>query len=182
MKLGYFKLLVPVLLAIALMALGVAPGDIEQTSSSGQSLTYHSSVIVHKNNEFLSDTENIITDNGTYMILSSLFFAKNFSEVRYIAIGGNRSVLVSTNTSLANENSGNGLDRAAATSVAWAGGNPSYNVSLTKQFTATAATRVNITGLFNASSGDSMFAQAGFSDTTLQSDDTLNVTWYIWVS
>lgn len=68
------------------------------------------------------------------------------------------------------------------------------NVSITKTFTCTScsSTPINATGLYNdttvsAAAGNNsnvgnlhMFAEANFTVATLQTNDQINVTWYIW--
>lgn len=68
------------------------------------------------------------------------------------------------------------------------------NVSISKTFTCTAcsSTTINATGLYNdttftAAQGNNsnvgnlhMFAEANFTAATLQTNDQINVTWYIW--
>jgi len=84
----------------------------------------------------------------------------------------------------------NGLTQAAGTvafvsSPALTGG----NTSITKTFTCTSCsnTVINGTGLYNttttcssSTAGCVMFAEANFTSATLQTNDQINVTWYIW--
>jgi hypothetical protein len=82
----------------------------------------------------------------------------------------------------------NGLTQAAGT-VAWALPFANGNVSITKTFTCTScsSTPINATALYNSTTtcetttaGCVMFAEANFTLATLQTNDQINVTWYIW--
>jgi len=85
----------------------------------------------------------------------------------------------------------NGLQPAAGTyAEVVAGGGLDYgNVSITKTFTCTScsSTVVNATGLYNNTNlcmaniaGCVLFAEANFTSATLQTNDQINVTWFIW--
>jgi hypothetical protein len=63
------------------------------------------------------------------------------------------------------------------------GANANGNWSITNTFTNSClALAVNSTGLYNATSGNVLFAESNFTTTTLQTNDQINITWFIWIS
>ena len=85
----------------------------------------------------------------------------------------------------------NGLTQAVGTvkDIVSGGGVDFGNVSITKTFTCTDCTDtvINGTGLYNTTTtgissvnGQMMFAEANFTSATLQTNDQINVTWFIW--
>lgn len=82
-------------------------------------------------------------------------------------------------TTLENEYGAGGLSRSAGTYGSLGTG----NWSVQKIFTATASSlQTNKTGIFNASSGGTLFAENTFTLATLQTSDQLNITWIISVT
>ena len=178
-------LVIAALLAIALMATAIAPSNV-QTGGSGQRLSYHSLVRVYVNGKLHDETANIVTNLGKEGIMNRVFFAANQSQVRYIGVGGNTSAMAATDTSLGGDFTGiynvaYGMNRSMAT-LGWSGAG-TQNITLTYTFTALAACNVNSTGLYNHSTSNTgFFAEAPFTNAALQSSDTLNVTWSVWVA
>jgi len=87
-------------------------------------------------------------------------------------------------------NSSCGLNRAAGDSVRInVSTAPSAgNWTITREFTSTCGgVDINVTGLFNSTVNDTamnrnvFFAQNTFTTATLQNNDKINVTWFIWV-
>jgi hypothetical protein len=89
----------------------------------------------------------------------------------------------------------NGLLQAAGSvfEIGKSGGSESVfgNVSISKTFTCTSCsnTVINATGLYNTTTlcsanvaGCMMFAEANFTAATLQTNDQINVTWFIWTN
>ena len=82
-----------------------------------------------------------------------------------------------TDTTLSNEITTGGLDRAQGTYAVVAGAG---NWTISKTFTADSDNILtNSTGLFNATSGGTMLAENSFTLATLQTDDTIALTWQI---
>jgi len=92
---------------------------------------------------------------------------------------------------------GNGLTSIAGTvaDVVSGGGIDFGNVSISKTFTCTlcVSTVINATGLYNktfaadalgnpAATDLMLFAEANFTAATLQTNDQINVTWFIWTN
>jgi len=153
-------------------------GTLAVTSiSGGEGIRYHSMVCVYKNGELIQCDHNVLTNNGKDLIQSYLSGGAG-AAVDYIALG-NGSAPTSTSTTLDNEITTSGLARAQG-SVSSVG---TGNWSLNHQWTSTGDNIVvNTTALFNASSGGTMFAGNEFTDVTLQKDDKINVTWWVWVT
>jgi len=186
MKARYFLVLLPVLLAIALMATTFVPTNIGVGAVTGSSniLTYHSLVQVYKNGELWDETHNLVTNLGKERLINGAFLAANASECRWLGVGGNTSAMAVTDTTLGGDfqtiyDQAYGMNRSAATR-GWSG-TGMFNITLTYTFTATQACNVNATGLFNTT-GTGLCAEASFTNAALQSSDTLNVTWYVWVA
>jgi hypothetical protein len=184
MKREYFVAMAISVLVLA-FTMSFAPLNKEDSTTS---LTYHSLVQVYTRGpgedwKLISSRHNLVTNGGLNFIRDCLSTTgqcgaatSNFS---FIAIGGNTSALGAGDTILANEYSTNGLSRTVGTvNVVGTG-----NWSVTKTWTdTTAASPVNTTGLFNASSSGTLFAENYFTPVTLQINDQINVTWTIWVS
>jgi hypothetical protein len=76
-----------------------------------------------------------------------------------------------------------GLSRAAGTLTVEE--SSAGNFSYAKTFTASCnSLEINVTSIFNASAGatQAYFAGNNFTGVTLETDDQLTVTWYIWVT
>jgi hypothetical protein len=89
---------------------------------------------------------------------------------------------------LCGEETASGLGRAAATFVRLNNsGNSNGNWSLSNEFTYTGGSAIdlNATGLFNTTTfnqtNEVFFAQNIFTDATLNTNDKINITWFIWV-
>jgi len=185
MKAKNFLVFASILLAIALMATTTPITPVSQTTAGIYTLTYHSKVIVHKNGEFVGETENLLTNLGRQIIATKLFFG-NQTQVRWIAVGGNTTSMTAGDTILANE-AGGGLNRTNGQCTPILSAVGVQNVTCSRVFTADATFQVNSTGLFNQTSGvagenTGFFAEAPFAHVTLQSGDTLNITWNVWVA
>lgn len=112
--------------------------------------------------------------------------------VRVIAVanvsgGGNCGAQTPADVFLCGEYNTCGLSRASANNV---GTNTSTaptagNWTISREFTATGTCEVNGTGLFNTTTANDtaeiFFAQNTFTTATLNNNDKINVTWFIWV-
>jgi hypothetical protein len=110
------------------------------------------------------------------------------TPANYIALSSNVLTTANGDTTLSGEISSGtnaGLARALGTfqnytapTVSGGGGAASYQI--TKTFTSTASSTVNSAGMFNASSGGSLFVEANLSPAaTLANGDQLVLTWSI---
>lgn len=129
-----------------------------------------------------------------------------FNAFNVISIGMINNSQIATDRCLANQTgagagcddfTGNGLSPATGT-VAEVRGSGSIdfgNVSITNTFTCTLCSSqiINATGLYNSTTNSgsgnntnvgalSLFAEANFTTATLQTNDQINVTWFIWTS
>ena len=94
----------------------------------------------------------------------------------YIALTNTAITPNATDTTLSGEITSNGLARTLGT-ASYTAGATSYTVKNT--FTATASQAAQATGLFTASSGGTMCFENTFTQVSLNSGDTLTVTWTI---
>ena len=162
-------------------------------SSTEQTLKYGNTVCIYKNSNLVECKNNLFTDRGRNYTRDVLNVqAATFGRINAIALGNTSETIGAANTTVQNEftaaNTGCGLQRAAGTfgtstnATGFAIGNWSYY----NQFTSTCTINVNVTGVFNTTTqgqaGESLFAVTTFTTVTLASSDTLNVTWYMWVS
>ncbi|HLC39879.1 MAG TPA: hypothetical protein VJJ76_03285 [archaeon] len=94
-----------------------------------------------------------------------------------------------------NDYTNNGLQPAVGSVFDVVGGPSDFgNISISKVFTCTQCTNtgINATGLYNSTTvtagganstsvgGLSLFAEANFTSATLQTNDQINVTWFVW--
>ena len=94
----------------------------------------------------------------------------------FIALTSDSSGADATDTSLPSEITTGGLARADATTKSHTAGTNSTTIRHT--FTASAThTAVQMSGLFNAASSGTLSHENTFTSVTLQSSDTLQVTW-----
>ena len=94
----------------------------------------------------------------------------------FIALTSDSTGADAGDTTLPSEITTGGLARAAATTNDHTNGTNS--TTLAKTFTASAThTAVQMSGLFNAASSGTLSHENTFTSVTLQSSDTLSVTW-----
>jgi hypothetical protein len=182
------------ILGISLLVLTVfvasAAYSITQTPSVEGGLEYHSAVCVNKNDDTPQCSHNLLTNYGKDTIKDLLQGNKQMT-VNQIALCNSSATELANNscatptatdTILAGEYAVCGLSRTAGT---FGFGSPATgNISWATTFTSTCDNvRVNKTALFNTSTlGASMFAANNFTIVTLQTNDRLTVTWYVWVT
>lgn len=172
-------------------------------------LTYHAKVCKKVTRadgtvEDLGCSKNLFNTDGmnyTQNLLSGVGGNGSTGLLRFIAVGNKTGTQCganqyATNSFLCGEYASCGLSRGLADAVrlntSVAGGGSSGNVTagnwtITKEFTANqAGCDVNATGLFNTTtvneSDEAFFAQNTFTTATLQTNDKINVTWFIWVT
>lgn len=126
------------------------------------------------------DVHNLVTNAGFDLISSAVSnTAAQPAACNYIAVTNTAITPAAGDTTLSGEIASNGLTRAQGT-YAHTNGQQTYTVS--KVFTATGTQASQATGLFNASSVGSMCYEATYTQVTVNSGDTLTVTWTVTLS
>lgn len=157
------------------------------SEESGQAIKYTGVVCVSKNNEPMVCKHNLFTEMGRNITKDLLGIGGNaggaLSNISYIALSNQTVLQAVGNASLSGEYAGDlacGLGRAMGTfntNIISPG-----NWTVMKEFTSTCdAIPVNGTGLYNSSTGNFLFAENTFTTATLQTNDKINITWFIWV-
>ncbi|MGH9878456.1 MAG: hypothetical protein ACRD5H_12535, partial [Nitrososphaerales archaeon] len=152
-------------------------GSIQEVSVSGHVVV---SVMRQGNEVYRFEDHNLITNAGKDFISAQIGSTSAASNgANYIALSSDSTAPAATDTSLAGEISGNGLDRAQGT-YSHTPGTDTYTVQ--RAFTATGAvSNIQKTGLFTAPFGGTMMAENTFSSVSLISGDQLTVTWTITI-
>jgi hypothetical protein len=121
---------------------------------------------------------NLLTNGGRDWMIAQVY-TNTSAGTRgsgYIALTTDSTSPAASDTTLASEITTGGLARADATTKSHTGGTNSTTIQHT--FTASAThTNVQKSGLFNAASSGTMSHENTFTAVTLQSSDTLQVTW-----
>lgn len=121
---------------------------------------------------------NLLTNGGRDWMIAQVY-TNTSAGTRgsgFIALTTDTGAPAAGDTALASEITTGGLARADATTKSHTGGTNSTTIQHT--FTASAThTAVQKSGLFNASSGVTLSHENTFTAVTLQSSDTLQVTW-----
>ena len=178
--------LVPLVLVVLAGAVGWMLGNSVGSESTkadiGAPIVYNAKVCVYKNGELITCKPNVLTNAGKELIEAYLaqegLGPTSLTPVKYIAVG-NGTAPSASSTSLDSEITDCGLARAAGTYSDQGVGNWSFSHTWTCECDGVT---VSTTGIFNASSGGTMFAGMSFNPSTLYSDDQLTVTWYINVT
>jgi len=176
-----------ILLLSSILALsGAFNYSSNDATNSDASIKYNSNVCsyITRTDGTIEDngcSHNLLTNFGKNMIRASLTSA-NGVAVSYIGLCNATAGCNATNVAdggLYNEFTNSGLNRTnEATLLNLGTGNWSYS----RTFVASADNLVtNKTGIFNASSGDTMLAENTFTTSTLQTNDQITINWSIWV-
>lgn len=132
--------------------------------------------------EVLDCTKNTLTNAGAELISDYIAEGSSGSAVDYIALSdasGEVGASAVGSTTLDNEWATNGLERSQGTF----GDNGVGNWSIWETFTASADDMTtNKTGIFNASSTGTLFAENTFTLATLQTSDQITINWTIFVT
>lgn len=170
---------------INLNLLPVTGSSTENSLSSG--INYNSIVCVYKNGVLVEPCHhNLLLTAGKNMTRDLLATASNpTGRPTFIALGNGTGTQAVGDTVLATEiGTECSLGRAAGT-VNYDTANPIGNWSITKTFTSTCNNAVvNTTALYNATTSATnwTFAETTFTSTTLQANDQINITWFVFVS
>jgi len=146
--------------------------------------------------ENLGCNSNMYTNYGRNATRQIFFGAGGSAAFDVISVGVVNASEAVTDRCLANQTgagayckdwNANGLQPAVGTAAQVTGSpNDFGNVSITKTFTCTNCvnTVINGTGLYNSTTLTdlTMFASANFTSVTLQTNDQINVTWFLWTT
>jgi len=167
-----------ILLAVGLGVMNYSNVSMQEVPNDGV-LTYHSAVCkgyVHDGVYYdLGCSHNTLTNDGKELI-EDWISSNNASYINTIVLG-NGTEPTATDTSHPGKIADCGLTEATITWTDIGIGNQSASY----EWTSTCDNEVvNTTGL--ESDGNIYFAGNAFTDVTLQTDDKINVTWYVWVT
>lgn len=121
---------------------------------------------------------NLLTNGGRDFFIAQCYTNESAGTrgSNFIALTSDSTGADAGDTTLPSEITTGGLARAAATTNDHTNGTNS--TTLAKTFTASAThTAVQMSGLFNAASSGTLSHENTFTSVTLQSSDTLSVTW-----
>jgi len=171
------------ILVISAFVAGFSISQGYTVTGSAAGIKYNSQVCVYKNNEIVDCSPNLITNIGKEHI--DMFLGNGSAgsvATDYLALSNTSTVLAVTDTTLPGEIANEcTLGRQQGTYHNF--GTGSWNI--TYQWTLAAGCSnhvVNATGIFNATTSGTLFAENTFTDVTLEGNDQLNVTWGIWVT
>jgi hypothetical protein len=181
-------MLVPIItLALVVLTINFSKIPMGRTGTS-EGVKYHGEVcvdVIRASGEKidLGCRHNVFTDLGKN-ITRDILGNRGVSQVDYIglcnATAGCPAPAV-TWTSLPNEYTSGGLARAQGTYGITQTSPGNWTIS--KTFTATIDNlETNVTGLFNGTATNALFAANSFTKVTLLANDQLTITWYIWVT
>lgn len=155
------------------------------------SLKYTGALCVYINGKEWECKKNLFTDLGKNYTKQALLGAYASNVItEFIGVSRLNSSQAGTDIALQGEYGVDypacGMGRAAATTrnttVNCETSSCPGNFTVTNEFTSTCDSRdVNATGLFDVISGSTLFALANFTTATLNTNDKINVTWFIWV-
>ncbi len=162
---GAPKLLTPALVRLdeLRMSFGLAPRYLREALRLG-------------GGELVAVTPNLRTNVGIDYAADSLGKSASRPAVaEYMAVSENATAPAAGDTTLAGEITTGGLARALATYAHTVG---ATNFTMSKTYTATVAfSAVQKAGLFNASTGGTMYVENTFTATALAVNDQLVLTW-----
>ncbi len=121
---------------------------------------------------------NLLTNSGRDWMHAQVYTNTSAGDraAGYIALTTNSASPAAADTALTGEITTGGVERADATTKTHVAGTNTTTIQHT--FTSSAThTAVVKAGLFNAASGGTMAHENTFTSVTLQSSDTLQVTW-----
>ena len=162
---------------VSVLVMGFDYGGAPEISDG---IKYHSKVCIYKNGKLVECGHNVLTDEGKEFIETELGTTPSTNSIDRMQLG-NGSAPTSTSTSLDGLITTCGLSEA---SITWSSVGTG-NISASYEWTSTCDNIVvNTTGLKCSACGAStdFFAGNSFTDVTLQTNDKINVTWYIWVT
>lgn len=124
-------------------------------------------------------TYNLVTFAGRDFMHAQIYSTgPGANGLNYIALSNDAVTETTASTTLSNEIVANGLDRQIGAYSHTAGTN---TTTISKTFTATGAQAAQKAALFTASSGGTMNHVLGFTQRSLQTNDTLAITFTLTV-
>lgn len=118
--------------------------------------------------------KNLVVTAGKNHLAGLFCGLSGYVPFKYIAVGTGTTTPSDSDTALANEITGGGLARALGTCSTNAN-----TAIITVTWNVTGSYAVTECGLFNASSGGTMFCRTTFAAINVQNGDTLTMTWNI---
>jgi hypothetical protein len=121
---------------------------------------------------------NLVTNAGRALITNLIYDISTPTAPSYIGIGTGTTAAAATDTTLETEESGAGLNRAAATitSQTTTVSGDTGQSAITFTYTGGSDKAITEMGLFNAASGGTMVARTVFPVYTLQTNDQFTIT------
>lgn len=168
------------------------------SSEDGSSLIkYTGALCVYVNGKQHECKKNIFTDFGKNLTRAALIGSTDITGAAATNITEYIALANCTTTAITGEQvdicgsagglwSTCGMSRVAATQRNTTTGCSTTtcpgNWTVTNEFTSSCANvTINATGLYDSSAGSNLFAQANFTTATLENNDKINITWFIWV-
>lgn len=125
------------------------------------------------------DADNVKTKSGIDLTFAEVYGSGSAAALDYVACSNDTLTETSDSTTLSSEITTNGLARAQGT---YAHTNGTSTATISKTFTATGAQSVQKCALFNDASSGTMHHALSFTQRSLQSGDSLAVTFTITLS
>ena len=106
----------------------------------------------------------------------------SYTAFDYIAVGTGTTAATATDTTLATEETQNGLTRAAGTGTLVTVNVTDDTAQFLKSFSVTGSVAVTESGVLNASSAGILLCRQTFSAINVANGDTLQITWKVTVA
>lgn len=119
---------------------------------------------------------NLVVNVGKNALAGLFYGESGVNPFKYVAVGSGTNSPQATDTALQSEITGNGLARTLATCS-----RENNESTLTASWNVTGSATVSESGIFNASSGGTMFARVTFAGLPLVSGDYLELRWKVTV-
>lgn len=121
---------------------------------------------------------DIVTNVGKDSVAEKIGGLGSHADFNVLAVGDSGTTATAADTTLASELTGSGLGRATAT----ASTSTSNVLQLVKTWTASAPETIRECGVLNnVTSGGTLLARSNFSDVSVVSDDSIQITYKIEV-
>ena len=108
--------------------------------------------------------------------------AGSYTAFDYIAVGTGTTAATATDTTLATEETQNGLTRAAGTGTLVTVNETDDTAQFVKSFSVTGSVAVTESGVLTAASTGTLLCRQTFSAINVANGDTLQITWKITVA
>lgn len=121
-------------------------------------------------------TKNLIVNAGKNALAGLFFGESGVNPFKYVAVGTGTTTPSVDDTALQNELTGYGLARTLATTS-----RTNNEATLIASWNVTGSVTVSESGIFNASTGGTMFARVTFSGLPLVNGDYLELRWKVTI-